>query len=324
MRVGAASAADKISGEGSSFVKPIMDEWVEEYAKDHKDVEINYQATGSGAGIKSVIDMANDFGSDRDAFMTKENLDKAMAAGGPVLHIPLVLGTVVPAPMPGVKDPLNFDGDALAGIFMGKITTWNDRALAALNPGVKLPDLPIAVVHRSDASGTTFVFASFLSQTNDAWKTDRGAAPSIDWKTVGTGEKGDAGVAAAIGASEGAIGYIELTYALQNKAQFGTVKNKEGEFVLASTKSVTAAADNFLQAKKVPDDLRFNLADAPGKGAYPITGATWALVYANPKGPAGKQVTEFLKWASPTARRFATTCTTPRCPRGWPSWPSKS
>ena len=174
--VGAASAADKISGQGSTFVKPMMDKWVQEYAKDHKDLEINYQSTGSGAGIKAVVDMANDFGCS-DAFMKKEDLEKAAAAGGPVLHIPLVMGAVVPAyNLPSVKEPLNFDGDALAGIFLGKITKWNDPAIAALNQGVTLPDLPIAVVHRSDGSGTTFVFASFLTLTNDAWKSERGAA----------------------------------------------------------------------------------------------------------------------------------------------------
>ena len=293
---GHAVAADKISGQGSTFVKPIMDKWVEGYTQDHKDVEINYQGTGSGAGIKAMIDKANDFGC-TDAFMKKEDLEKAQAAGGDVIHVPLVLGAIVPAyNLPSVKEPLNFDGDVLAGIFLGKITKWNDAAIAAINKGVSLPDLPIAVVHRADSSGSTFIFSSYLTLTNDEWKKERGAATTIDWKGVGTGENGTAGVAGTISKSEGAIGYVELTYALNNKVQYGAAKNKEGEFVLGSPKSVTAAADGFLQAKEVKDDLRYNLANAPGKGSYPISGTTWAVLYVNQKGPAGKEVADFLKW----------------------------
>jgi phosphate transport system substrate-binding protein len=291
-----ASAADKISGQGSTFVKPIMDKWVEAYTKDHKDIEINYQGTGSGAGIKAMIDKANDFGC-TDAFMKKEDLEKAAAAGGDVIHVPLVLGAIVPAyNLPSVKEPLNFDGDVLAGIFMGSITKWNDAKIAAINKDVKLPDLPIALVHRADASGSTFIISSYLTLTNDAWKSERGASTTIDWKGVGTGENGTAGVAGSISKSEGAIGYVELTYALNNKVQFGAVKNKEGEFVLPSSKSVTAAADGFLKAKDIKDDLRYNLANASGKGAFPISGTTWAVLYVNQKGPAGKEVADFLKW----------------------------
>jgi phosphate ABC transporter phosphate-binding protein len=294
--VGAASAADKVSGQGSTFVKPIMDKWVQTYTKDHTDVEINYQGTGSGAGIKAMIDKANDFGC-TDAFMKKEDLEKAAAAGGEVLHIPLVLGAIVPAyNLPSVKETLNFDGAALGGIFMGKITKWNDPAIAALNAGVTLPDLPIAVVHRADASGSTFIFSSYLTLSNDGWKSDRGASTTIDWKGVGTGENGTAGVAGSISKSEGAIGYVELTYALNNNVQYGAVKNSEGEFVLGSSKSVTAAADGFLAAKKIRDDLRYNLANAPGKGSYPIAGTTWAVLYVNHGGPAGRELADFFKW----------------------------
>jgi phosphate ABC transporter phosphate-binding protein len=286
----------KISGEGSTFVKPIMDKWVQEYGKDHKDLEINYQGTGSGAGIKAMIDQVHEFGC-TDAFMKKDDLDKAAAAGGEVVHIPLVLGAIVPAyNLPSVKEPLNFDGDVLAGIFMGKITKWKDPAIVAINKGANLPDLPIAVIHRADASGSTFIFSSYLTLTNDSWKTDRSASTTIDWKTVGTAENGTAAVAGSIGKSEGAIGYVELTYALNNKVQYGAVKNSEGEFILASTKSVTAAADGFLAAKKMSDDLRYNLAYAPGKGSYPISGTTWAVMYVNQKGPGGREAATFLKW----------------------------
>jgi phosphate transport system substrate-binding protein len=301
---GAASAADKISGQGSTFVKPIMDKWVQEYTKDHKDIEINYQGTGSKAGIQAVIDKANDFGC-TDAYLKPDELEKAQQGGGQIIHVPLVMGAIVPAyNVPKIDTPLNFDGDVLAGIFMGKITKWNDPALAALNKDVKLPDLPISVVHRAEGSGSTFIFSSYLTLTNDDWKKERGASTTIDWKGVGTGENGTAGVAGAISKNEGAIGYVELTYALNNKIPYGAVKNKEGEFIQGSTKSVTAAADGFLQAKKIGDDLRYNLANAPGKGSYPIAGTTWAVLYVDQKGPAGKEMAAFLKWVVSDGQKY--------------------
>ena len=159
-------------------------------------------------------------------------------------------------------------------------------------------------MHRADGSGSTFIFSSYLTLTNDDWKKDRGASTTIDWKGVGTGENGTAGVAGAISKSEGAIGYVELTYALNNKVQYGAVKNKEGEFVLANTKSVTAAADGFLQGKEIKDDLRFNLANAPGKGSYPISGTTWAVLFVNQKGPAGRELASFLKWVVTDGQKF--------------------
>jgi len=300
-----AASGGKISGEGSTFVKPIMDKWVQEYGKDHKDVEINYQGTGTTAGIKTLTDQAHEFCCG-DAFMNNDQLAAAESKGGAILHVPLVLGAIVPAyNLPSVKEPLNFDGDVLAGIFMGKITKWNDPAIAALNKDVKLPEnVPIAVVHRSDGSGSTFIFSSFLTLTNDAWKADRSASTTIDWKGVGSAENGTGGVAGTISKSEGAIGYVELTYALNNKVQYGAVKNKEGEFILASSKSVTAAADGFLQAKQIDDDLRYNLANAPGKGSYPIAGTTWAYMFVSQKGPAGKQAAEFLKWVVTDGQKY--------------------
>jgi phosphate transport system substrate-binding protein len=304
--VAAAHAAEKISGQGSTFVKPMMDKWVQEYTKDHKDVEINYQGTGSTSGVKAMTERTDDFGCS-DAFMKKDELDAAKGAGGDVIHVPLVLGAIVPAyNLPKVKQPLNFDGDVLAGIFMGKITKWNDPAIAALNKGVDLPDLPIAVVHRAEGSGSTFIFSSYLTLTNAEWKDSRGASTTIDWKNVGTAEKGTAGVAGAVSKSEGGIGYVELTYALQNKdkIQFGAVKNKEGEFVLADPKSVTKAAEGYLAAKEIKPDLRYNLANAPGKGSYPISGTTWAVMYVNQKGPGGKTAADFLTWVVTDGQKY--------------------
>ena len=288
----------KLTGQGSTFVKPIMDQWIAEYAKANKGVEINYQGTGTGAGIKAMIDQANDFGCG-DAYLKKEDLEKALKENGDVIHVPLVLGAIVPAyNLPDLKEPLNFDGDVLADIFMGKITKWNDPALAALNKDAKLPNLAIAVVHRADGSGSTFIFSSYLTATSDAWKKERGASTTIDWKGVGTGENGTAAVAGAVSKSEGAIGYVELTYALQQKGKvlYGKAKNSEGEFVLASTDSVTRAADNFVAANKVDADLRYNLANAPGKGSYPISGTTWAFMYVNQKGGSAKGLKDFFTW----------------------------
>jgi phosphate transport system substrate-binding protein len=288
----------ELSGQGSTFVKPIMDKWVQDFTKANKDVKINYQGTGTTAGIKAMIEKANDFGCG-DAYLKKEDIEKAMKEGGEVIHVPLVLGAIVPAyNLPNLKEPLQFDGNVLAGIFMGKITKWNDPAIAALNKEAKLADLPIAVVHRADGSGSTFIFSSYLTLTNDTWKQERGASTTIDWKGVGTGENGTAGVAGAISKSEGAIGYIELTYALQQKGkiQYGKAKNAEGEFVLGGTDSVTKAADNFLAAKKIPTDLRYNLANAPGKGSYPISGTTWAFMYVNQKGPAAKGLKDYFTY----------------------------
>jgi phosphate ABC transporter phosphate-binding protein len=290
----------ELSGQGSTFVKPIMDKWVQDYTKASKDVKINYQGTGTTAGIKAMIEKANDFGCG-DAYLKKEDIEKAMKEGGEVVHVPLVLGAIVPAyNLPNLKEPLNFDGEVLAGIFMGKITKWSDPAIAALNKDAKLPDLPIAVVHRADGSGSTYIFSSYLFQTSKAWHDERGASTTIDWKGVGTGENGTAGIAGAISKSEGAIGYIELTYALQQKGkiQYGKAKNAEGEFVLGSTESVTKAAENFVAdpKKKIADDLRYNLANAPGKGSYPISGTTWAFMYVNHKGPAAKGLKDFFTY----------------------------
>jgi phosphate ABC transporter phosphate-binding protein len=300
------AAAVKLSGSGSTFVKPMMDKWVQEYIKEHKDLDINYQPTGSSAGVKSMIEKQTDFGG-TDAYLKKEEIDKALKDGGEVIHVPLVLGAVVPAyNLPSVKEPLNFTGDVLAAIFMGKITKWNDPAIAALNKDVKLPDLAISMVHRADGSGTTFVFTSFLTKASAAWKSDRGASNTIDWKGVGTGENGNGGCAGAISKGEGSIGYLELAYVIQQKGkiQYGAVKNTEGEFVLASTTSVTKAADGFLAAKKIADDLRYNLADAPGKGSYPITGTAWAVMYVNQKGDSAKALTDFFTWVVTDGQKY--------------------
>jgi phosphate transport system substrate-binding protein len=301
---GGPGGGGKISGQGSTFVKPIMDKWVQEYTKDHKDVEINYQGTGSKAGIQAVNDKANDFGC-TDAYLKPDELEAAQKAGGNIIHVPLVMGAIVPAyNLPKIDKQLNFDGDVLAGIFMGKITKWNDDKIKAINKDANLPDLAIAPVHRAEGSGSTFIFSSYLTLTNDDWKKERGASTTIDWNKVGIAAEKTAGVADSISKNEGAIGYIELTYALNNNVKFGAVKNKEGEFILADTKSVTAAAEGFLRAKKIGDDLRFNLADAPGKDSYPISGTTWAVMFTEQKGPAGRETAEFLKWVVTDGQKF--------------------
>jgi phosphate ABC transporter phosphate-binding protein len=304
--VAAAPAADaKLSGSGSSFIKPIMDKWIEEYAKSHGGVDINYQALGSGAGVKNMIDKSTDFGC-TDAFMKKPDLEKAEKDGGPVLHIPLIMGAIVPAYNLDVDQPLNFSGEVLADIFMGKIKKWNDAKLAELNKDAKLPDTDISVVHRADSSGSTNIFTSYLSKVSPEWKDSRGAGNTVDWKGVGAGEPQTAGVAGAVSKAKGAIGYIELTYALQNKdkIKYGLVKNKEGKFILASPKSVSAAADAVFSSKDVPEDLRFSLVDAPGADSYPISGATWAVLYANSRDN-GKRVAEFLGWCVHDGQKYA-------------------
>jgi phosphate transport system substrate-binding protein len=300
----AARAADaKISGSGSSFVKPIMDKWVAEYAKAKGGAEINYQPQGSSAGISQMIEKAVDFGC-TDAYMKKADLDKAKEAGGEVVHIPLVMGAIVPAYNLETEKPLNFTGDVLADIFMGKITKWNDPAIAKLNEGVKLPDQDISVVHRSDGSGSTNIFTSYLSHVSPEWKKERTSGTTIDWKNIGTGENGTAGVAGSVSKNKGAIGYIELTYALQNKVKFGAVKNKDGDYVLADPKSVSKAAEGFLKDKEFPADLRFNLVDAPGAGAYPISGTTWAVLYVNQKAGTGAAVADFLTWVVHDGQKY--------------------
>ena len=284
------SAETNLNGAGATFPNPIYSKWFSEYHKAHSDVQINYQSIGSGGGIKQLQAKTVDFGAS-DGPMTDEQLS---ATPFKVLHIPTVLGAVVPAyNLPSVKTELKFTPEVLAGIFLGHITKWNDPNLAKTNPGVKFPDTDIIVVHRSEGSGTTYIWTDYLSKISDEWKTKVGKNASVNWP-VGLGAKGNDGVTGQIKQTEGSIGYVELIYALQNKIPFGTVKNAAGQFVKASLQSVTEAAASI---KEMPDDFRVSITNAPGKGAYPISSFTWLLVPVE-WSDAGKEkvFVDFLNW----------------------------
>jgi len=278
-----------INGAGATFPYPIYSKWFDEYAKVDPSVRFNYQSIGSGGGQKQILAQTVDFGAS-DGPMSDENLSKAP---GKILHLPTVAGAVVMTyNLPG-NPALKLDGEMIADIFLGKIKKWNDSKIAASNPGAKLPENEIVVVHRSDGSGTTFIFTDYLSKVSAEWKQKAGNNTSVNWP-AGIGGKGNEGVSGQIKQTPGAIGYVELIYAIQNKMPYAEVKNAAGQFVKASIESVTAA----LGTANIPDDFRFSMTNAPGESAYPIAGATWLLVYEQQKDPAkGKKLIEFLKWA---------------------------
>jgi phosphate transport system substrate-binding protein len=284
-----ASAQMMINGAGATFPYPIYSKWFDEYAKVDPSVRFNYQSIGSGGGQKQILSQTVDFGAS-DGPMTDDNLAKAP---GKILHIPTVAGAVVLTyNLPG-SPALKLDGDTVAGIYLGQIKKWNDPKITALNPGVKLPDQDIVVVRRSDGSGTTFIFTDYLSKISGEWKQKVGNNTSVNWP-AGIGGKGNEGVSGQVKQTPGAIGYVELIYALQNKMPFAELKNAGGKFVKPTIESITAA----LATANIPDDFRFSMTNAPGPDAYPIAGATWLLVYQQQKDPAkGKKLIEFLKWA---------------------------
>lgn len=288
----------------------MMTKWASVYAKD-KGLEVDYQSTGSGNGIQQMIDQKNDFGC-TDAPMNDSQLAKAKGIGGEVVHIPLVMGGVLPVyNLAGITESLRFTGPVLADIFLGKITRWDDARLAELNPGAKLPGQAIAVVHRSDGSGTTYIWADYLSKVSPAWKREVGVGTDLQWPT-GSGQPKNDGVAGQVTRTPGAIGYVELIYALRNNIQYGLVKNREGEFVKASLQSVTVAADAALM--QIPDDLRYSLTDAPGKDAYPICGTTWAVLYTRQAADKAKALTAFLNWATHDGQEYTTDLAFARLP----------
>jgi phosphate transport system substrate-binding protein len=264
--------------------------WFSEYHKAHPDVQFNYQSIGSGGGIRQVLAQTVDFGAS-DGPMSDEQLSQAKVK---ILHIPTVLGAVVPAyHVPGVDGEVKFTSEALAGIFLGKITTWNDKAITGANPGINFPNQTIIVVHRSDGSGTSYIFTDYLSKVSKDWADGVGKNTSVKWPT-GLGAKGNEGVAGMIRQMDGAIGYIELIYAVQNKIPYGSVKNSSGEFVKASLDSVTSAAAS---VKTMPADFRVSITNAPGKDAYPIASFTWLLIPSQSKDAAkGKIINDFLNW----------------------------
>ena len=283
-------AQTTLNGAGATFPYPMYSKWFSEYHKAHPDVEINYQSIGSGGGIRQVLAGTVDFGAS-DGPMTDQQLAEAKTK---ILHVPTVLGADVPAyNIPGVTAELKFTPEALAGIFLGKITNWNDKAIASANPDVKLPNDQIIVIHRSDGSGTTYIWTDYLSKISADWQGQAGKGTSVKWP-VGLGGKGNEGVAGMIRQMQGSIGYIELIYAIQNKIPYGVVKNAAGNFVKASLDSVTAAAAS---APKMPADFRVSITNAPGKDAYPISSFTWLLVPAQSKDAAkGKILSDLLNW----------------------------
>jgi phosphate transport system substrate-binding protein len=292
-----ASAQMMINGAGATFPYPIYSKWFDEYAKVDPSVRFNYQSIGSGGGQKQILAQTVDFGAS-DGPMSDENLGKAP---GKILHIPTVAGAVVLTyNLPG-NPALKLDAETIAGIFLGEIKKWNDPKLTALNAGAKLPDQEIVVVHRSDGSGTTFIFTDYLSKVSGQWKEKAGNNTSVNWPT-GIGGKGNEGVSGQVKQTPGAIGYVELIYATQNKMPYAEVKNSAGEFVKPTIDSVTAA----ISTANIPDDFRFSMTNAPGKEAYPICGATWLLVYEQQKDPTkGKKLVEFLKWAAKDGEKMA-------------------
>ena len=283
-------AQTKLNGAGATFPYPIYSKWFDEYHKLHPDIEINYQSIGSGGGIRQVTERTVDFGAS-DGPMTDQQLKDAKFR---ILHLPSVLGADVPAyNIPGFKGELKFTPDILAGIYLGKITSWNDPGIAKVNPGVSLPNQPIVVVHRSDGSGTTYVWTDYLSKISPEWSSQVGKGTSVRWP-VGLGAKGNEGVAGMIRQMDGAFGYVELVYAVQNNIAYGPVKNAAGDFVKASLDSITAAGASL---KSMPADFRVSITNAPGKDAYPISSFTWLLVPAEWKDKNKEQVmVDFLNW----------------------------
>src|ERR1044071_933710 len=284
-----ATAQMLINGAGATFPYPIYSKWFNEYAKVDPSVRFNYQSIGSGGGQKQILAQTVDFGAS-DGPMSDENLSKAP---GKILHLPTVAGAVVVTyNLPG-NPALKLDGPTLADIFRGAIARWNDPRLAALNPGLKLPDADIVVVHRSDGSGTSYIFTDYLSSVSKVWEKDVGRNTSVKWP-AGLGAKGNEGVAGQVKQLPGTVGYVELAYAHQNKLPFAELKNAAGNYVAASLQSVSEA----LATAKVPDDFRFSMVNPPGEKAYPVSGATWLLVYEHQSDAAkGKKLVEFLNWA---------------------------
>jgi phosphate transport system substrate-binding protein len=300
MAGGAMAQTVQINGAGATFPYPIYSKWFAEYNRLHPNIEINYQSIGSGGGIRQLVNQTVFFGAS-DGPMTNEQI---FGAGFPILHLPTVLGGVVPVyNIPGVNTELHFTGKLLADIFLGKVTKWNDAEIRKLNPGVNFPAADVTVVHRSDGSGTNYIWCDYLSKVSPDFKKTVGVATSVNWP-VGLGGKGNEGVSGLVKQTPGAIGYVELIYALQNKIAFGAVENASGEFVKASTDSVTAAAAAV--ASQMPADFRVSITSAAGAGAYPISSFTWLLLYEDPKDKAqSKAMVDFVKWALTDGQQFA-------------------
>jgi phosphate transport system substrate-binding protein len=293
-------SAETINAAGATFPAPIYQKWFEDFHKAHADIQINYQAIGSGGGIRQLTEGTVDFGAS-DMPMTDEQLSKVTKSK--VLHFPTVLGGIVPTYNVAGAASLKFSGDTLAGIYLGNIKKWNDAALKKDNPGVNLPNEDITVVHRSDGSGTSFVFSDYLSKVSPEWKMKVGANTSVNWP-VGLGGKGNEGVAGLVKETPNSIGYVELIYAVQNKMEYGSMKNAAGNFVKADVTTVTEAAAG--AAKDMPDDFRVSITNAPGKNAYPISSFTWLLIPDKiDDATKKKSIKDFLTWMMTTGQADA-------------------
>jgi phosphate transport system substrate-binding protein len=289
-----------LNAAGATFPYPIYSKWFDLYHTSHSNVQINYQSIGSGGGIRQLLDKTVDFGAS-DGPMNDDQLKQASV---PILHFPTVLGAAVLSyNVPGVQTDLNFTPEALSGIFLGKVTKWNDPSIASANSGVKLPGDDIVLVHRSDGSGTTYIWTDYLSKVSPEWQTKVGKGTSVNWP-VGLGGKGNEGVSALIQQTPGSLGYVELIYAVQNKMAYGKVKNSSGAFVKADLASVSAAAA--AAAKSIPDDFRVSITNPEGKEAYPIASFTWLLIPSKFADAAKRDVVkDFLKWALTDGQQYA-------------------
>ena len=301
----AAGCADnsvrKLNGTGSTFVAPIMSKWEEEY-RQAKNVEIDYEALGSSVGVQRLAGGVFDFAC-TDAPLSDKQVERLTKSGGDVLRVPLVIGAVaVACNLEEVKGPLTLSGPLLADIYLGKVKKWNADAIKELNPGVKLPDREISVVHRQEGSGTTYIWTDYLSKVSSPWKSQVGVGTTVNWPT-GVGMAGTRGMADEVKRVSGGIGYLQLNDALKNNLQVALVKNSAGVAIKASPESLTAAANSALST--VPDNLQFSLTDAPGKDAYPISGAVWAILYVKQKATRGPAVIEFLRWATHEGQEYA-------------------
>jgi len=293
-----------LTGAGATFPYPIYSKWFSDYASA-TGVKINYQSIGSGGGIRQLSEGTVDFGAS-DSPMSDDELSKAK--GGAILHFPTVLGAdVITYNLPGVTTALKFTPAAIADIFSGRIKKWNDTRIASLNPGVTLPAQDILVVHRSDGSGTTYIFTDYLSTAVPSWKTSVGKGKEVKWP-VGLGAKGNEGVSGQVKQTPGAIGYVELAYAKQNNLPIAAIRNKSGQFVAASVDAVTAAAAGIAKALPANTDYRISIVDAPGASSYPISSFTWILVYQHQTDAVkGKKLVDFLNWALTEGEKEAST-----------------
>ena len=299
-----------LNAAGATFPYPIYSKWFDVYHTAHSNVQINYQSIGSGGGIRQLLDKTVDFGAS-DGPM---NDDQLKQAGVPILHFPTVLGAAIPAyNLPGVQGDLNFTPEALSGIFLGTVTKWNDPAIASANPGVKLPGDDIVVVHRSDGSGTSYIWTDYLSKVSPAWQQKVGKGTSVNWP-VGLGGKGNEGVSALVQQTPGALGYVELIYAIQNHMPYGKVKNSSGAFVKADLASVSAAAA--AAAKNMPDDFRVSITNPEGKAAYPIASFTWLLIPSKFSDAAKRDVVkDFLKWMMTDGQQYCESLSYAKLPK---------